>query len=450
MIEIEVNKEMIINDACKVYEKYSAINSKIYYEYGKYKYKTVKKFFDSFVVLIQEVNKRMLNENVIIKEDISKFEIRKEYVINKVLEYWNNGERYITQSEFLEFYKNDKEITIAKIKRSFGTFTNLLKEAEVFEQNNNLLKDKLSKNHNTSTKNSKAKCSKEEIDKIILDFFKNKEKISSGDLYKNSDLSQCTIKKFYGSFGNMKKELFPDQVKEISKENLIKEIFKIYELNGNKINREMVANYNPYYVGRIVIEFGSFTNMLKELGFEVNMNRFISKQELIDDIKSIIEKHNTLNYMLFEKYGKYSIPTYIYRIGTLDEILNMFNISNNGYSSVSESALYLAVEISNILKCNYELEKKFDWLVSSTSGFSYRIDCYFEKYKLAIEYDGAQHYEIDGFFNKNQKDLKIRQERDNEKNKLCKENNLKLIRFREEDIENTKTIEKKLKEYNII
>ena len=31
MIEIEVNKEMIINDACKVYEKYSAINSKIYY-----------------------------------------------------------------------------------------------------------------------------------------------------------------------------------------------------------------------------------------------------------------------------------------------------------------------------------------------------------------------------------------------------------------------------------
>ena len=137
-----------------------------------------------------------------------------------------------------------------------------------------------------------------------MDFFKNKEKINASDLYRNSDLSQSTIKKFYGNFGNMKKELFPDKVKEISKENLIKEIFKIYELNGNKINREMVANYNPYYVGRIVIEFGSFTNMLKELDFEVNINRFISKQELIDDIKSIIEKNHTLNYMLLKKYGK--------------------------------------------------------------------------------------------------------------------------------------------------
>ena len=450
MVKIEVNKEMIINDACEVYEKYNAINSRIYYKYGKYKYKTVRKFFNSFVFLIQEVNKRMFNKNIIIKEDINKFDIRKEYIINKVLEYWNNGERYITQSKFLDFYKNDKEITIAKIKRNFDTFTNLLKEAGIFEQNNNLLKDKLSKNHNTSIKNSKAKCSKEEIDKIILDFFKNKEKINSSDLYRNSDLTKNTIKKFYGNFGNMKKELCPDKVKEISKENLIKEIFKIYELNGNKINREMVANYNPYYVGRIVIEFGSFTNMLKELGFEVNMNRFISKQELIDDIKSIIEKNHTLNYILLKKYGKYSIPTYIYRIGTLDEILNMFNISNNGYSSVSESALYLAVEISNILKCDYELEKKFDWLINSTSGFNYRIDCYFEKYKLAIEYDGAQHYEIDGFFNKNQKDLKIKQKRDNEKDRLCKENNLKLIRFKEKDIKNTKTIEKKLKEYNII
>ena len=108
-------------------------------------------------------------------------------------------------------------------------------------------------------------------------------------------------------------------------------------------------------------------------------------------------------------------------------------------------------EKSMINKIKYdELEKKFDWLINSTSGFSYRIDCYFEKYKLAIEYDGVQHYEIDGFFNKNQKDLKIKQKRDNEKDRLCKENNLKLIRFKEKDIKNTKTIEKKLKEYSII
>ena len=73
MVEIEVNKEMIINDACKVYEKYSTINSRIYYKYGKYKYKTVRKFFNNFVFLIQEVNKRMLNKNIIIKEDINKF-----------------------------------------------------------------------------------------------------------------------------------------------------------------------------------------------------------------------------------------------------------------------------------------------------------------------------------------------------------------------------------------
>jgi hypothetical protein len=65
-----------------------------------------------------------------------------------------------------------------------------------------------------------------------------------------------------------------------------------------------------------------------------------------------------------------------------------------------------------------------DWLVRQM-----HIDCYNEELKLAIEYNGAQHY-IETFFHKGKyikRSFKNQQERDELKRQLCKQNNTTLI-----------------------
>jgi len=55
------------------------------------------------------------------------------------------------------------------------------------------------------------------------------------------------------------------------------------------------------------------------------------------------------------------------------------------------------------------------------------LDGYCKELKLAFEYNGIQHYKIDGFFKQNKKEFLNQQRRDKLKRKLCKLNGVKLI-----------------------
>ena len=55
------------------------------------------------------------------------------------------------------------------------------------------------------------------------------------------------------------------------------------------------------------------------------------------------------------------------------------------------------------------------------------LDFYCEELKLAIEFNGIQHYKFCGFFHKSESDFNNQLARDELKNKLCIENNVKLI-----------------------
>lgn len=56
------------------------------------------------------------------------------------------------------------------------------------------------------------------------------------------------------------------------------------------------------------------------------------------------------------------------------------------------------------------------------------LDFYLPQYRVAIEYDGRQHYESNEFFDKRES-LYVRQHRDQLKNQYCKEHNIKLLRI---------------------
>lgn len=65
------------------------------------------------------------------------------------------------------------------------------------------------------------------------------------------------------------------------------------------------------------------------------------------------------------------------------------------------------------------------WLKFNTHPLE--LDAYNEKYKLAVEYNGQQHYQYVSNFHRSEDDFKKQQERDKKKAELCKEHGIDLI-----------------------
>ena len=80
-----------------------------------------------------------------------------------------------------------------------------------------------------------------------------------------------------------------------------------------------------------------------------------------------------------------------------------------------------------------------DFLRNPVTGnrFNLELDCYDESLKLAVEYNGAQHYKYIPYFHKNKEAFLNQKYRDQMKRHLCKENRVNLI-----EIPNTVPVEK--------
>ena len=72
-------------------------------------------------------------------------------------------------------------------------------------------------------------------------------------------------------------------------------------------------------------------------------------------------------------------------------------------------------------------KKRPTWLQNPNSGYCLEIDLYCDELKLAIEYQGRQHYAYIPYFHKDSNDFKKQQIRDAIKKELCIKNNVKLI-----------------------
>lgn len=67
-----------------------------------------------------------------------------------------------------------------------------------------------------------------------------------------------------------------------------------------------------------------------------------------------------------------------------------------------------------------------DWLKNIT-GHNLELDCYNEVLKIALEYNGEQHYIFPNFTNCSYREFVAQQQRDALKKKLCEEHGVKLI-----------------------
>lgn len=66
-------------------------------------------------------------------------------------------------------------------------------------------------------------------------------------------------------------------------------------------------------------------------------------------------------------------------------------------------------------------------LINPKTKRKLELDVYNEELRIAVEYNGRQHYEYTPFFHKSQRDFHNQVYRDRIKKRLCKENNIHLI-----------------------
>lgn len=67
------------------------------------------------------------------------------------------------------------------------------------------------------------------------------------------------------------------------------------------------------------------------------------------------------------------------------------------------------------------------WLINPDTGRPLELDMYDHADRIALEYQGKQHYHIDGKFIKTQEQLDYQQKKDKVKVDICKEKGVKLI-----------------------
>ena len=104
------------------------------------------------------------------------------------------------------------------------------------------------------------------------------------------------------------------------------------------------------------------------------------------------------------------------------------------YNSKSEYyVIKILLKVFNLKKKEVEINAQPGFLkrLNEHGNWSHlELDCYIKDRKLAIEYDGEQHYEYPNIFHKTREEFDRQQSNDREKDSLCKERGVHLIRIK--------------------
>jgi len=105
---------------------------------------------------------------------------------------------------------------------------------------------------------------------------------------------------------------------------------------------------------------------------------------------------------------------------------NIFN--NNFEKKYSNGETECRRVLENIFNKPFNSERP-DFLRNPVTGgnFNLELDCYNKELRLAVEYNGVQHYKFVSFFHRNNDHFMTQKYRDDMKRRICKENNINLI-----------------------
>ena len=291
------------------------------------------------------------------------------------------------------------------------------------------------------------KIPKEELVDDIKKVFISTGSTKQENYIANGKYSRAVVKRHFGSWNNMLKELGyelnmykPGQYNE---QDIIDNYNEIKDNIGRPLSAAEFRKYGKYSQPIIDRVFGSFSNMKRKLG-EIVDARFVSTEEIKQDMIRLAEKYGTLSQEIIVEESIISYPTVISRFGNLENLCKEINCKSSTPRK-SKLLIQCLTVLSDKLGSSYVLEKTFPWLINPATGKHLFIDIYYKDLRLAIEVDGAQHYK----YGKNIRhshtveQSNIIRQRDNIKEKLLREHKIQLIRLTKSS---SSYIEKKLLE----
>ena len=277
------------------------------------------------------------------------------------------------------------------------------------------------------------KAKKEDVAKDIIEVIEKTQCTKQTNYIENGKFSRSVIKRLFGTWNKALLELGYEintyKPYLYNRQDIINNYIELSKEKGCPLTCFEFRKLGKYSQPIIDNIFGSFSNLLKELGLPVD-GKFISNEEIKEKILEIYKEYGFLSTELLDKELKIvSYPTVISRFGKMKKMCASFGIP---YEDIKESkfAKRCIKIIENIFPdCNYETEKSFPWLINPKTNRKLWVDMYIKKYKLCIEFDGPQHYKCDNLYCPTKEMLDYIKERDEIKNNLLIKHNFKIVRI---------------------
>lgn len=347
--------------------------------------------------------------------------------LEELKKYCNTHEKCIVR----EIEKSNRLLYKALMKY-YGGLYNALKKINMLEKSYRLLP---------------VLKTREEWGKYIVDIYKRYGKVTLTIIKNEKKYSYKNFSKVVGSIESILCEynipLSQGQRKFIGKEELDREIKRIEEKFGycSKPLMEKDSYINPKVVNRI---YGNFSNMYEELDVKRHPSGIVpTDDELIADAKRVYNEFGIISKQILSAESKYSDTCFHDRLGGINGVCKILNIEPQKAGS-QKTAFYVFKKYEKYLNETPVFEKTFDWLYNPDTNKKLRIDAYFPKHNIAIEYNGPQHYMIDNIYTTTQEKLQYRKNLDKLKSDLLKEHGVNLITIHFKDVISEEYIKKSL------
>ena len=276
----------------------------------------------------------------------------------------------------------------------------------------------------------RKKWSKEKIIEEIKSIGKRDlKKLSSRFTQKNNNsLFKATLK-YFGSWANAIKAADYDYEKiklhkKWNAESTIKEIKKVAKKDLGKLSSQYMQKNNSPLYNAAIRYFGSVKNSILLAGLDYKRIKLYTAW----DVKKVLKKIGKEDlgklsdrYMRRHNRSLYDASRRYY--GSLGNAIRAADLDYEKIRKLYSSEERCHKTLKKIFKIKVDRFVKFDWLVFKKQM---HLDFYISELRLAIEYNGEQHYGSIPRFG-GSAEYKLIQKRDRKKKKLLQEHNIKLL-----------------------
>ena len=235
---------------------------------------------------------------------------------------------------------------------------------------------------------------RDEIIEEVKAFHDEYGTIKMKDYEDNGKYSVHHIRKNFGTWNNLLKEagIELNVIFNATKEDVKEDMLRLYKEHG-KLTTRIQRKHSKYSQAIIDRLFGSFGQMMNELNIkETKIQKRYTDDELLDKLVALQKEHGYIDSTLVESCLDVSIQTYVYRFKTIPLAVQKAGLKYGRINSASIQSQKVINRITHILNETPHIEFTFDWLRNDKTNMPLAVDAYYPEANLIVEYHGDYHY----------------------------------------------------------